>query len=269
MLKHKTLRLVRACFEGCGLTISRRSDYYSPLPSEFELCKTRARWVKPSALKAVAFDLNDMKSRLHGLRDGYYDEFLTLPSYVSLCNAGYGPGFTHVDAFVLYALMRRLKPSRYIEVGSGLSTYYANLARGRNREEGRDTQILCIEPYPFPKLREIGQIDLIQSEVQDVQLGTFQSLREGDVLFIDSSHVILPDGDVPYLLLEVLPDLAKGVYIHIHDIPFPFNVPFPPITGRSCRIRSHPTGRCFGTSPCCFRRFWRSIHRSRSGFRAQ
>jgi hypothetical protein len=125
-------------------------------------------------------------------------------------------------------MVRELQSSRYIEVGSGLSTYYCHLARKRNREEGRNTKMFCIEPYPFPQLKDIEQIDLIQSEVQDVTLETFESLRSGDILFIDSSHVVRVDGDVSYLFLEVLPALASGVHIHIHDIPFPFNIPFPP-----------------------------------------
>ncbi len=69
---------------------------------------------------------------------------------------------------------------------------------------------------------------MIRSEAQDVPLETFGSLRDGDILFIDSSHAVRVDGDVPYLFLEVLPTLAPGVHIHIHDVPFPFNIPFPP-----------------------------------------
>jgi hypothetical protein len=228
MFKHQTIRCFRALCERCGFGVARRKDYYSPLPSEFALYKTYSRWAKPSSLKGLAYDLAAMKGRLKELRDAYYDEFLALPSYRSLCNAGYGPGYTQVDAFTLYAMVRQLQPSRYIEVGSGLSTYYCHLARERNRKEGRNTQISCIEPYPFPQLGDIEQIDLIQSEVQEVPLDTFESLRSGDILFIDSSHVVRLDGDVPYLFLEVLPALASGVHIHIHDIPFPFNIPFPP-----------------------------------------
>lgn len=228
MLKHQTIRCLRALCERCGFVIARRSDYHSPLPSESALCRTYSRWCKPSSLKSVAYDLSAMKSRLKGLRDAYYNEFLALRPYSSLCDAGYGHGYPHVDAFILYAMVRQLQPSRYIEVGSGLSTYYCHLACKRNREQGRNTQIVCIEPHPFVQLGEIDQIDLIRSEVQDVPLGTFESLRGGDILFIDSSHVVRLDGDVPYLFLEVLPALAPGVYIHVHDIPFPFNIPFPP-----------------------------------------
>lgn len=226
-LNRKTARGIRKMFESCGLVVARKRDYYSPLPSEAALRKTQSRWAKPSPLAGLDFDLADMKQRLLTLRDAYLEEFLALPPYDTLRNAGYGPGYTHVDAFTLYATIRKLRPRTYLEVGSGLSTYYCDLARRRNRDEGFDTKIICIEPFPFAKLQEIDQIQLIQSEVQDVALQTFQALESGDVLFIDSTHVVRIDGDVPYLFLEVLPAVPVGVHIHIHDIPFPYNIPYP------------------------------------------
>ena len=228
MLKHQAFWCARMMCERGGVMIALKSDYYSPLPSERALRKNYSRWAKPSALRGVAYDLEKMKSRLKALKDAYYGDFCALPPYASLCTAGYGPGYTQVDAFTLYAMIRQLRPGRYIEIESGLSTYYCHLARKRNREESYDTKMVCIEPYPFPKLSEIEQIELIRTEVQDVPLKTFESLCSGDVLFIDSSHVVRLDGDVPYIFLEVLPLIAPGVYIHIHDIPFPFNIPFPP-----------------------------------------
>jgi len=228
LLKHRIYYCARMMVERCGFVIARKSDYYSPLSSEEALRKTYSRWNKPSALSGVAYNLEEMKNRLKRLADAYENEFSALPSYNSLRTIGYGPGFTHVDAFTLYAMMRDLRPARYLEIGSGLSTYYCHLGRKRNREESSDTKIVCIEPFPYPKLNEIEQIELIVSEVQDVPLKTFESLRSGDILFIDSSHVVRLDGDVPYIFLEALPLVAPGVYVHVHDIPFPFNIPYPP-----------------------------------------
>jgi hypothetical protein len=169
-----------------------------------------------------------MEERLSQLCQSYLAEFLTLPAYSTLRKSGYGPGYTQVDAFTLYAIIRELSPPRYIEVGSGLSTHYCDLARQRNREVGGDTKMICVEPFPSKRLSENSAVELIKAEVQDVPLDVFQQLRDGDVLFIDSSHVVRLDGDVPYLFLEVLPVLAPGVHIHIHDVPFPFNIPYPP-----------------------------------------
>jgi hypothetical protein len=64
--------------------------------------------------------------------------------------------------------------------------------------------------------------------VQEMQVAFFQKLEKDDVLFIDSSHVLKIDGDVPYLYLEILPTIKPGVVVHIHDVPFPFNTPYPP-----------------------------------------
>ena len=87
--------------------------------------------------------------------------------------------------------------------------------------------ITCIEPYPFEALRTLPDFDLIESVVQDTPVEYFERLQSGDVLFIDSSHALKIDSDVAYLLLEVLPRLEPGVIVHIHDVPFPFNTPFP------------------------------------------
>lgn len=227
--RHRLTRLIRRLLETCGLVVARSGDFYSPLPSEFSLQKTRSRWAGPSSLRGVAFNLDDMKRRLRSLVSNYWEEFAALPPFQELREAGYGPGYTHVDAFVLYAMIRDLKPRRYIEIGSGLSTFYCDLARRANSKAGQQhTEILCIEPYPYRNLRQIEQIQVIQELVQDVPLETFTILTEGDILFIDSSHVVRLGGDVPYLFLEVLPAIPPGVHIHVHDISFPFNVPYPP-----------------------------------------
>ena len=125
-------------------------------------------------------------------------------------------------------MVRHLKPVRYIEVGSGTSTYYCSLAAERNANEGHPLEMTCVEPRPYDKLHEIPGIRLISKEVQDVDASLFRQLQENDILFIDSSHVLRVDGDVPFLYLEVLPQLNPGVTIHVHDIPFPYNIPYPP-----------------------------------------
>lgn len=227
-LKHGYARRFRGGFEAAGLVVAKKSDYYSPLPSETQLRRRKARWAKPSPLAGLRYDLPAMQRRFDTLAQARLEEFKALPPYATLCQAGYGPGYPHVDAFTLYAMLRETQPARYMEVGSGLSTYYSHLARARNREQSRDLRITCIEPFPYPKLNEIAPIELIVSEVQDVPVSRFQALQQGDVLFIDSSHSVRIDGDVPYLFLEVLPMLAPGVLVHIHDIPFPYNVPYPP-----------------------------------------
>jgi hypothetical protein len=45
------------------------------------------------------------------------------------------------------------------------------------------------------------------------------------VLFIDSSHVVQVGGDVTHLFFQVLPRLAPGVVVHLHDIFLPREYP--------------------------------------------
>jgi hypothetical protein len=218
----------RQSLDAAGFQVARNDDYYSPLPSVAHLKANEARWNRPSSLRGIEYDLASMKQALVELLAGYLDEFLTYPPYAQIQKMGFGQGYTAVDALTLYMMIRHLKPRRYIEVGSGVSTYYCSLAAQRNESEGHPLQITCIEPYPFEKLATIPGIRLLAQKVEDVEISLFQELQENDVLFIDSSHILRVDGDVPFLYLEVLPGIHPGVVTHIHDIPYPFNSPYPP-----------------------------------------
>jgi predicted O-methyltransferase YrrM len=178
-------------------------------------------------MAGVFFDVDQYKRRLSELSQTYSDELRALPPYAEIASMGFGPGYPEFDALLLYMTIRRTKPRRYLEVGSGMSTFYCSLAAARNSKEGHPLTIRCIEPFPYEKLKSIQGIDIVHGEVQDAEVELFMQLEENDVLFIDSSHILRIDGDVPFLFLEVLPRLQKGVLIHIHDIPFPYNTPYP------------------------------------------
>ncbi len=225
---HKNPVAFLQSLEAAGYQVARNEDYYSPLPSVARLRTNVTRWDRPSALRGVEYDLAAMKSTLRELLASYLDEFLMYPTYSQVQKMGFGPGYTAIDALTLYMMIRHLKPRRYIEVGSGVSTYYCSLAAERNAIEGHPLEIICIEPYPYEKLSTIPGIGVLPQKVEDVDISLFQRLQENDVLFIDSSHILRIDGDVPFLYLEVLPLLNTGVVTHIHDIPYPFNFPYPP-----------------------------------------
>ena len=211
-----------------GLNVVGRSDYYSTLPVLEELAANRARWERPSELPGVEVDLMALQKNLGRLADEWEDELRSVaPDHAANAARGFGPGYPAFDARTLYYMLREHKPARYLEVGSGLSTYYASLAATRNRAEGAPLAITCIEPYPYDALRDLEGFELIAGFVQDVPVTTFEALQAGDVLFIDSSHALKIDSDVAYLFLEVLPRLKPGVLVHIHDVPFPYNGPFP------------------------------------------
>lgn len=211
-----------------GYNLVKKKDYYSVLPVLSEIEATRERWEKPSALVGVDIDVAVLEKNLGTLADSWEAEFGRVTGdYVGNTRKGFGPGYPHFDARTLYYMLREHKPKRYLEVGSGLSTYYTSLAAQQNAAEGSPLQITCVEPYPFDALRTIEGFELIEGFVQDVPLERFEALEAGDVLFIDSSHALKIDSDVAFLFMEALPRVKPGVFVHIHDIHFPYNHPFP------------------------------------------
>ena len=134
--------------------------------------------------------------------------------------------FVGGDADLLYSLIRHLRPARMIEVGSGYSTLAAAAAFQRNRLDDPSFAFehVCIEPYEMPWLSELP-VTVIRERVETLDRRVFDSLASGDILFIDSSHVIRPQGDVTFEMLELLPRLKPGVYVHFHDIFSPRDYP--------------------------------------------
>ena len=133
--------------------------------------------------------------------------------------------FESGDAECLYAVLRHFKPRRMIEIGSGFSTLIAAAALRENRAEDCPSVHTCIEPYSNRWLEEITDLSVLRSRVEEVGSELFHELGSGDVLFIDSSHMIRPGGDVLFEYLQVLPSLNEGVLVHIHDIFTPYDYP--------------------------------------------
>lgn len=136
--------------------------------------------------------------------------------------------FGTVDAEILHSMVRYLRPRRIIEVGSGFSTLVMAGAIKANKERNHrySCRLTCIDPYPSPLLKGLGELSKItRGSVQGVPLSEFEKLQSGDILFIDSSHVLAVGSDVRYELLEILPRLRKGVYVHFHDVFLPSDYP--------------------------------------------
>jgi hypothetical protein len=96
--------------------------------------------------------------------------------------------------------------------------------RNRKDDPYYECEHICIEPYEMPWLEETG-VSVVRKKVEDVELSFFSRLQENDILFIDSSHIIRPQGDVLFEYLELLPSLNRGVIVHVHDIFSPKNYP--------------------------------------------
>ncbi|MEE2777196.1 MAG: class I SAM-dependent methyltransferase [Acidobacteriota bacterium] len=200
--------------------------FYSPIPTHAELKSGRQLWDRPSEMIGVHRDVAAMRQRLERLMATYRDELEALDDYYEVKKKGLGEGFTILDSFLLYAMLRDLKPRRMIEIGAGFCTYYSSSALQQNAEEGRPCAHTVIEPNPWQGLRDVAG-DLVAKPAQEVPLETFAELEEGDVLFIDTTHMVKIGGEVVFLYLEVIPRLKPGVVVHAHDIHFPHNTPYP------------------------------------------
>jgi predicted O-methyltransferase YrrM len=129
--------------------------------------------------------------------------------------------FPRLDAAAAYALVRRERPERIVEIGSGHSTRFMAKAV---RDGGLPTRITCIDPAPRAVIRQLD-VQHIPALLRDADPALFNSLEAGDVLFIDSSHIAMPGTDVDRLFLDVLPRLKSGVLVHVHDITLPYAYP--------------------------------------------
>jgi hypothetical protein len=137
--------------------------------------------------------------------------------------------FRSVDSQMLHCMIRDFKPSKVIEVGSGYSTMITAKALLQNeKENGKEYDFVAIEPYPNESLKKgiPGLKSIIGEKIQDVDISLFNSLQENDVLFLDTTHTVKIDGDVNYEILELLPQLNKGVIVHVHDIFLPYEYPY-------------------------------------------
>ena len=127
--------------------------------------------------------------------------------------------FLSGDSEISYGMIRHFKSRKIIEIGSGLSTLMTLNAIQKNKEEDANynCEMICVEPFEHKWLDKLD-IKLVRSMVEDVDISLFDKLEKNDILFIDSSHMIKPQGDVLFLFLHVLPKLKPGVLVHIHDI---------------------------------------------------
>ena len=133
--------------------------------------------------------------------------------------------FESGDAEFLYQFIRLHQPKNVIEIGSGNSTKIAHKALRRNQlENGINFSHVCVEPFEMPWL-ECLDVEVLRSPIEDCNMNMFNDLGENDLLFIDSSHMIRPQGDVLKEYLEIIPSLKSGVMIHVHDIFTPRDYP--------------------------------------------
>ena len=190
--------------------------YYEPL---FNPAHLRKPLSEDRELPGVDWNVAEQLQLLKKFR--FQDELMRFP-HDRQAEYGffYGNGaYESGDAEFLYSMVRVFKPRRITEIGSGQSTLLATTALAANRDEdaGYHCEHVCIEPYEAKWLNRLD-VTVIRKPVELIDTSLFRRLEENDILFIDSSHIIRPQGDVLFEYFEILPILKPGVMIHIHDI---------------------------------------------------
>jgi predicted O-methyltransferase YrrM len=204
--------------------------FYSPIPSLEEIKKREQEIFFNIPKEISGIDLN-VKRQLQLLQKfkKYYSEM----PFGRVRKEGLrfffeNPCYSLSDAIFLYCMIRYTKPKKIIEVGSG----YSSCVILDTNELFFDNTISCtfIDPYPqlllsLIKDTDTTKVEIIQKNLQDVTVEKFSELSDSDLLFIDSTHVSKINSDVNYIFFEILPRLNYGVYIHFHDIFYPFEYP--------------------------------------------
>lgn len=212
------------------LRFAPAGHFYSPLPSREDIEARAPRLFDRDVTSIPGVDLRDDAQRaLLKTFAGYADEvrFPDVPSEGFRYHLR-NPFFGHGDATILACMLRHHVPTHVIEVGSGFSS--AVMLDVNEKLLGKSMKLTFIEPWPERLLRLLDARDrrsaeIVEKNVQVVELDRFRALEDGDMLFIDSSHVAKIGSDVCHLLFEVLPVLASGVFVHFHDVLWPFEYP--------------------------------------------
>jgi hypothetical protein len=198
--------------------------FYQPIPDIAEL-ERRKVWEKTSAMKGIRFEPQEGIEFIKQLAQKYAGEcnWPNTPSNNPMEFHLHNGCFSYGCAAPLHCIIREHKPRQIVEIGSGNSSKVIAAAIKRNAIENHETNYTIIDPYSvldqnnFPK-----NTNIIRKPVELADLDFFKSLEENDILFIDSSHVCKIGSDVNFEILEILPRLKKGVLVHFHDIPMPF-----------------------------------------------
>jgi hypothetical protein len=204
--------------------------FYSPSPDLEDLDRRRSEVFRHGRVPLPGVDLNE---------DGQLALLDVLAPLAAGVDLPDGPtegwryhsdnvGFSGVDGITLLTVLRHLRPSRYIEVGSGWSSALALDVNDRYLDGSM--KMTFIDPYPeqlnaLLHRSDHDQIDIHALPVQAVDVTLFEQLGAGDVLFIDSTHVARTGGDVVHDVFEILPRLEVGVWVHFHDVLYPFEYP--------------------------------------------
>jgi len=222
---NKQIHLTNKKFE----EFSPSGHFYSPIPEMQEIINNYDIMVKNSS---STHGINFNEEKQIALFNEFSKYFNDLPykdkqheNFRYYFINGY---FQHGDAIITQSFLRHFRPNRVIEIGSGFSS--ALMLDTSDHFLNSKIKFTFIEPYTERLRKLLYRTDndlytIIEKGVQEVPLNIYDSLNEGDILFVDSSHIVKLGSDVNFIISEVFPILKKGVIIHIHDMFYPFQYP--------------------------------------------
>ncbi|MGH8611988.1 MAG: class I SAM-dependent methyltransferase [Gammaproteobacteria bacterium] len=222
-LAKRSLRRIFELGQGAGFDILPR-HFYSSIPSLMELRRSR-NWREPFDMYGIAgASVSEQLAFLADLCEPFLREWADLDIYrIANKENAQGGGYGVIEAEVLYAFVRRHRPRRIVQVGCGLST--SVMIRASSKANYRP-DIVCIEPRPSAYLQTAqrnGQITLRRERAQETPRSVLTNLTASDLLFVDSTHTVKPGSEVNRIILDVLPRLVPDVFIHFHDVFFPYD----------------------------------------------
>lgn len=223
----RSLRLLTDAARSPFLRYAPPGHYYSCIPDMKDVLARADVLFRRDVKACPGVDLREREQiQLLDCMAGYYEEQPFREDRTTGSRYYYPNGFFGIgDAIVLYALFRHFRPQRVIEIGSGFSS--AAMLDTSERFLGGSVEFTFIEPHADRLLDLLRPEDratqtIIRHPVQEVPLDVFRALEGGDVLFIDSSHVLKIGSDVQHIIFNVLPAINPGVLIHFHDVHWPF-----------------------------------------------
>jgi hypothetical protein len=200
------------------------ASYDSPIPDLKAV--ERDYFDQPSPMRGIDFDVERQLEFLERELAELCREFNPPRSAVDA-----GPNrfylrngtYESVDAELLYAMIRRFRPRRVLELGSGYSTLIISEALVPDDWVKRTSVLRTYDPYRSEIIPSDASVAPVP--VQKIPDSAFRELGAGDLLFVDTSHTVKLGGDVNRIVLDLLPLLQPGVIVHFHDIflPYPYS----------------------------------------------
>jgi hypothetical protein len=204
--------------------------FYSPIPNLDEVRENESTifGIMPKDIPGIDLAETSQLQLLNEFETYYAELPFTAHKTTDLRYFFENSSYSYSDAITLYCMIRHAQPKRIVEIGSGHSSC-VTLDTNELFFSG-EIKTTFIEPYPELLLSLIKPSDrksirLLPNKLQDVDAEIFQSLEANDILFVDSTHVCRINSDVNRILFEILPSLKSGVYVHFHDIFYPFEYP--------------------------------------------